>query len=312
MNKNKRIHYKIVKRICIVIVLILIIVIFNWILNKNIFISKFNVFSSRLPESFNNYRIIQLTDIHSIRTKKQAYTIVKKVKKENPNIIFITGDLIDSNFYSKQEKMLEKKEIENVETLTLDFLKEISLISPVYYVYGNHESCIFNYEDTYFADSLSDIGINIINNTVGYLYNGNSYIKLIGLEDPYVFAYDSKYKNIGGTNQEKVEFILDEMYKDSSENIFTILLSHRPELFKTYSKYNIDLIFSGHAHGGIIRIPFIGGLYSTPQGLFPKYSAGKYTDSFHTMILGRGIGRSREPIRIFNPPEIVLVTLNRK
>ena len=106
---------------------------------------------------------------------------------------------------------------------------------------------------------------------------------------------------------------MKEHLKDLSyDSVFNILLSHRPELFDLYADRNIDLIFSGHAHGGQFRIPFIGGLVAPDQGLFPKYTSGVYKQNQSTMIVSRGLGNSIIPIRIFNRPEIVVVTLQSK
>ena len=93
------------------------------------------------------------------------------------------------------------------------------------------------------------------------------------------------------------------------ETAYAILLSHRPELFETYAACGVDLVLSGHAHGGQFRLPFIGGLIAPNQGLFPKYDAGLFTDGNTNMIVSRGIGNSIIPIRFNNRPEIVLLEL---
>jgi len=137
------------------------------------------------------------------------------------------------------------------------------------------------------------------------LIKGNGKIEILGLSDPDFLT--TSY--LEGTNSSKLRGYLERLSDDSA---FQILLCHRPELFDIYVKENIDLIFSGHAHGGQFRIPFVGGLVAPDQGLFPKYTSGAYTQNKSTMIVSRGLGNSIIPIRIFNRPEIVVVTLRNE
>ena len=94
-----------------------------------------------------------------------------------------------------------------------------------------------------------------------------------------------------------------------TESSYIILLSHRPELFESYVSCNIDLVLSGHAHGGQFRLPFIGGLIAPDQGIFPKYDAGLFTNGSTNMIVSRGLGNSIIPIRFNNRPEVIVIEL---
>ena len=128
-------------------------------------------------------------------------------------------------------------------------------------------------------------------------------ITLIGVNDP---SFQTDY--LFGDSETVMCSKLTELHTDGDE--FTILLSHRPELFDTYADYNIDLVLSGHAHGGQFRLPFIGGIVAPNQGLFPEYDAGIYTNGGTNMIVSRGIGNSILPLRINNRPEVILIELN--
>jgi len=141
-----------------------------------------------------------------------------------------------------------------------------------------------------------------MDDSADYIFRKNSKIQIIGLQDPDFLT--SSYAE--GTKIEKLESKIHELSQDDN---FKVLLSHRPELFDIYSKNNIDIIFSGHAHGGQFRIPFIGGIIAPDQGLFPKYTSGQYNEGNSSMFVSRGIGNSIIPVRIFNPPEIISVTL---
>ncbi len=131
---------------------------------------------------------------------------------------------------------------------------------------------------------------------------GNSSINLLGLQDP-AFISANNIEDTKGLG------FYDSLKQWSSNDNFQILLSHRPELFDLYVEHNIDLVFSGHAHGGQFRLPFIGGLVAPDQGVFPQYTSGSYNKNQTTMYVSRGLGNSIIPIRIFNRPEIVLVKL---
>ena len=151
-------------------------------------------------------------------------------------------------------------------------------------------------------ERLIESSVKIIDDSETEIRRENSSIKLLGLSDPDFLTSDY----IDGTDTSKLE---ENLIRLSEGEEFKILLSHRPELFELYSDNNIDMIFSGHAHGGQIRFPLIGGLIAPDQGLFPKYTAGSYTNNTSTMYVSRGLGNSLFPVRVFNRPEIISVTL---
>lgn len=274
--------------ISLIVILLLFCGFYLYFQNTALQVTKFFIVDSKMPKSFNNYRIIQLSDFHNTTSKKLTNQLVEEITKEEPNIIVITGDLIDSRRT-------------NVD-VAIDFLGKIKDIAPIYYVSGNHESRISEYETL--KKEMNDLGINLLDNELIEIQKKDDIINLIGIDDP-------SFSNT--IEVDDCEIIEDQIKSvNYDENFYTILLSHRPEAFKTYVNENINLIFSGHAHGGQIRLPFIGGIFVPNQGFFPKYTSGKYEEKNTTMIVSRGIGNSLFPFRINNRPELIVVELKNK
>lgn len=304
---------KLVLKLIIVYILFLVLVYFiNMFLNNEVFITKYKVKDNYFIESSKKYKIIQISDIHSIRSVKQKEKIISKIEKESPNIIFITGDLIDSSYYLEEIYRYNKNEVDFPEKYTLSLISELVNITDVYYVYGNHEMMLLdNPEKNILKTKIEEIGVHIINNKIEKLNILDSTVYLLGVQDPATLYKDKKYAYID-THKKQEETILKDLLKQLKEKkIYTILLSHRPEYFEIYCKYKINIIFSGHAHGGIIRLPIIGGIYAHSQGIFPKYTGGVYKKDNSKMFVNRGIANSNFPMRIFNPPEIICVEISR-
>ncbi len=257
--------------------------------NTKLSISNYNIVNEKIPSSFNNFKIIQISDLHNTKYKKLTDQLVKKIEYEKPNIIVLTGDLIDSN----------KTNIDRA----IQFIKKIKNIAPIYFVSGNHESSISEKCYNELKEKLTENQVIILDDKIDTLKVSNSEINLIGISDP-------KMTHIGYLkDSEIIENELNSIDYDNSK--YSILLSHRPELFNNYVEKNIDLVLSGHAHGGQIRIPFIGGVVAPNQGLFPKYTNGKFEQNKTVMIVSRGIGNSILPYRINNRPELVIITLRK-
>lgn len=274
------------KTLIILVIFIVICIAFSIWQNNSIVISNFDYNKSELPTEFNNFKIVHISDLHNKVFGDEQDKLIGKVEDLSPNIIVITGDLIDRRRYNLEKAML--------------FINSAVKIAPVYYVSGNHEAWSGKYYEI--KERLIDAGVIVMEDSKLDITRGNNSIKLLGLSDPDFLTSDY----IDGTDTSKVE----EKLKEWSEiEGFKILLSHRPELFDLYSENNIDMIFSGHAHGGQIRLPFVGGLVAPDQGLFPKYTAGSYTSNTSTMYVSRGLGNSLFPLRVFNRPEIISVTL---
>jgi predicted MPP superfamily phosphohydrolase len=168
------------------------------------------------------------------------------------------------------------------------------------YVSGNHEAWSGKYYEI--VKRLKDVGVHVLDDSVVKLSIEDSSLLLFGVRDPDFQT--SSY--VEGTD---ITEMTNQFNQWSPYKGFKILLSHRPELFDLYCEHDMDLIFAGHAHGGQFCIPFIGGLVAPDQGLIPKYTRGCYTENESTMFVSRGLGNSIFPVRIFNRPEIVVITL---
>ncbi len=296
--------------IFIIILLILIFVLINVILNFSYFVNTYTIEDSKIPNNFNGFKIVQLSDIHSIRNEKKLNTLLKKIKKQEPDIIVLTGDFIDSGYYiDSYNKNLMNNSDEVCDKLTVDFAEQLVKIAPTYYIYGNHEMVLLDdVENNKFKNALINVGVDIINNEQRKVELNGESINLIGIQDPSTLYKDSTFNEYDNSIK-KTQKELDIVTENLDLSKFTILLSHRPEYFELYSKYKFDLILSGHAHGGQIRLPFIGGLYAPNQGWFPKYTKGLYKDNNSIMIVSAGLGNSIAPVRIFDPFEIVTLKL---
>ncbi len=244
--------------------------------------------SSRIPAAFSGFRIAQVSDLHNAEFGKNNAELLKLLSESRPDIIVITGDLIDANHTDVG--------------IALGFAQESVRIAPTYYVTGNHEAASPQY-DTLKA-GLEEEGVIVLEDEAISLERGGETISLIGLADPDFTVKGEMFGEAPVMVSAKLKNLND------GEGKYTIMLSHRSELFETYVNCGIDLVFAGHAHGGQFRLPFIGGVIAPNQGLFPKYDAGLYTDGGTNMVVSRGIGNSIIPLRFNNRPEIVLVELN--
>ena len=270
---------------CAIVVIGLIL--FCYWQNNHIVITGAKYSNPRIPKEFAGYVIAHISDLHNKEFGKKQEKLLNKLKRTSPDIIVITGDLVDRRKYDLNKAMR--------------FVKGAVKIAPVYYVSGNHEAWSNQYETI--RSRLEEAGVQVLDDSAAELLIGGSSIRLLGLSDPDFLT--SRYRD--GTDTSRVEECLRQW---SGEEGFQILLSHRPELFDRYAEYPVDLVFSGHAHGGQFRLPFVRrGLIAPDQGLFPKYTSGSYTKNGTTMFVSRGLGNSILPIRIFNRPEIVVVSL---
>jgi predicted MPP superfamily phosphohydrolase len=268
------------------LIFVLSLILFIVYQNNNIVITKSDYINPKIHSDFNGFKIVHISDLHNKAFGKSQADILYKVRNLSPDIIVITGDLIDRRKYNLDNAM--------------EFILGVVKIAPVYYVSGNHEA--WSGKFSLINDSLIDAGVHIIDDKAVEFSKGKSFIHIMGLSDPDFLTSDY----IDGTNIGKMT---EQLNQWSADENFKILLSHRPELFYLYCKNNMDMVFTGHAHGGQIRIPFIGGLVAPDQGVFPKYTNGSYSKDSTTMFVSRGLGNSIFPIRIFNRPEIIEITL---
>ena len=248
---------------------------------KRMDISEYTVKSNRLPREFDGFRIAHVSDFHN---DKCASALVRGVAAALPDIIAITGDMVH-----------REREWDNAKIL-IDGIKKIA---PAYFVTGNHEHALKSYGE--FSEYMRECGVRILENETVTVSRGGGEITVMGLHDPTYFEK--------GKTDYAVELDALNLKANEQGAGYKILLCHRPELFYRYAACGIDLVLCGHTHGGHVRFPVIGALYAPGQGLFPKYSNGKYTQDQSTMIVSRGLGKSRSIPRVLNPPELVIVTL---
>ena len=286
MNRRKR---KIVVFTVAAVILAALIILTAWG-NTALELNSYTISSDKLPEVFDGYRIAHVSDLHNTEIGKDNEKLLAMLKDAEPDIIVITGDLIDSR----------NTDIE----IALHFAEEAEKIAPCYYVTGNHEARMSGKIFADFEANLIEAGVVCLHDSEVLIEREDARISLVGIDDP-AFAENNGGGVGSGMDPDRIDAL-------STNDGFTILLSHRPEFFDQYVKADVDLVLSGHAHGGQFRLPFVGGLVAPNQGLFPKYDAGLYTEENTHMIVSKGIGNSIFPFRFNNRPEIILIEIGCK
>ncbi|MBR5252994.1 MAG: metallophosphoesterase family protein [Clostridia bacterium] len=269
MNNRKRN----IARISFLVCAALIFVFLRAALYDGLTVSSYTVKSPAVTAS---HTFAVITDLHSTYYGENQSELCEMIAEYSPEAIFFVGDIAE-----------DKRNFEGTAAL----LEQIAHLYPCYYVAGNHERWV-DYTDDIFA-LFSEYGVITIGEKTVDLGDG---ILLHGIDDP------SFYKSTD-------EFLTLLSSIETSDNSLDILLSHRPEFAEQYAALGFDLTLCGHAHGGQVRLPFItGGLYAPHQGLFPKYACGRYDFDNSTVIVSRGLMRDELP-RVFNPPELVILTV---
>ena len=273
------------KTICILAGILLVLIVWTAWGNTALERNTYTISSRELPDAFDGYRIAQVSDLHNAEFGEGNERLLDMLREAEPDMIAITGDLIDSR----------KTNI----VVALAFAKEAVKIAPCYYVSGNHEARVSEYQDL--KTGLEEAGVTVLDDAQVKIETSGESITVIGVNDP---SFHADYLT---DDAAVIDRKLSELAAEDPG--FTILLSHRPELFDTYVAHDMDLVLTGHAHGGQFRLPLIGGLIAPNQGLFPKYDAGLYSEGDTNMIVSRGIGNSIIPVRFNNRPEVVLIEL---
>lgn len=258
----------------------------NW-QNNTIVMSEYEYSNQDIPREFSGFTILQLSDLHNHDFGDGGRQLVEKVITEQPDIIVFTGDLIDA-YRTDMD-------------VAFSLVEQLRDVAPMYYVVGNHESRIESYPD--FEAGLRTRGVQVLRNDLAWITEGDAMFALIGLDDPDFFE---TWRT--GEKRSMTEVLTT--LQTQAEGVFQVLLAHRPEYLDFYAEQQVPLVFSGHAHGGQIRIPFTEGLFAPGQGLFPKLTSGVHTEADTTVVISRGLGNSAFPIRVQNRPEIVSVTLS--
>ncbi len=257
----------------------------NYLLFRSIELTTYSLRIDNLPSEFSGFKILQITDLHNKQFTGYNDNLTATINGVKPDIIVITGDMIsrsDDDFSD-----------------TLTYISQLDY--PIYYILGNHELDKVNKDQdlmsTYF-ELCEGLGINVLRNDFIAIEKGDQSINLYGLEIPRVNY--TRFKSYSKTN-----LILPESFKNIDKDAVNILLAHNPAYFQDYADIGYDVILSGHVHGGGVRLPIVGGVFSSDMTLFPKYDAGKFIKQNSTLIVSRGLGG----FRFFNRPEITVTIL---
>lgn len=245
--------------------------------------------SEKLSDEFDGYRIAHISDYHNRKNELFDKKIIDSLNESQPDIIVITGDLIDTS----------KPDVD----VAVSFTEKLLCVAPVYYIMGNHESNIYFRDKSLFEDMLDELeklGVVILKNdyTRVFVSDKSSY-NLYGLDEPYFHCGAGAVA--GATDKLCKEFTLN-------DSEFNVLLAHHPEQLPIYSKYGFDLVLSGHAHAGQFRV-FNQGVYAPDQGFLPKYTGGLYELGKTRLVLSRGLGNSVFPFRVFNQAHMIVVEI---
>lgn len=248
-------------------------------LDERLILRTYTVASPKLTAEV---RLAVVTDFHS---SDNADDVVAMVASCAPDAVLLVGDMFDDDIANRPTER------------TLSLMRQLSAQYPCYYVSGNHEAWTGEMDALY--QQTEEAGVTVLRMSSGVLTVRGQRIALCGIPDPYEMVFSG-----APDTEEQLRQALEDV--DSAD--FTVLLAHRPELLAKYAQFPVDLVVSGHAHGGQVRIPgVLNGLYAPNQGWFPKLAGGAYTQGGTTLIVSRGLAvRTRLP-RIFNRPEVVLV-----
>lgn len=272
--------------------------------NSALMITEFTISDDEIPEGFSGFRIAQISDLHDAEFDEENEKLISLLRDADPDIIVITGDFVDRR----------RTDIE----LSLNVAEKAVEIAPTYFVTGNHEAALSEKKYEEFKNGLIDAGVVVLEDDAVTLECGDGVITLMGVNDP-IFSKDRSGN--ASTEETTEDPDIDKKIMDANLEAllsatdleeYTVLLSHRPEVFDVYVDHKIDLVISGHLHGGQVRLPFIGGFYTPNQGFFPEIIDGLYTDDDTNMVVSRGLGNSAFPIRVNNRPEIVIIELERE
>ena len=285
-SENIRSNRKKYIKSAIVLLIVIALLLFCSYQNRHLETTYYTYKAEQLGVDLEGYRIVQISDLHNAKFGKNNQRLVDRIRECDPDMIVLTGDLVDSNHT-------------NVDR-AVQFVDEIVKICPVYYVTGNHEYWLEKSEYDELMDGLIGAGVVILDDQVVEISRGDAKFRLVGLDDKSL---------ADGTLGTLLNNAQNVAHEDSEKNEFTVVLAHEPQYLARYAGTGVDLVLSGHAHGGQFRLPFVGGIVAPDQGFLPEYTAGEYYMNGTEMIVSRGLGNSVIPVRLFNYPEIVCVEL---
>lgn len=272
-------------KICLALLAALILIAVALVLDSRyrIQLSRYELSFADLPESFDGCRIVHISDLHGMSFGRDNRRLAELIRRQQPDIIAYTGDIAGA-----------EGDLSAVEPL----LKELEGLCPAYYVNGNHEWADGCVEEI--AALMERYGVRCLSNEIELLYRGEDSIAIIGAEDP------------NGRADMMTPWELSLQAGELYSGKFMLWLAHRNDYIKMYPDIGTDLILSGHAHGGIVRLPFVGGLLNVNRSLGAEYESGLYYSGHYIMEVSRGLGNSIPIPRFFNRPELVTIELRTK
>ena len=257
--------------------------------NARVWTARYEIADEAIPRAFDGFTLCQVSDVHNEARGADNEALLTALREAQPDLICLTGDFFDSRRTDAD--------------FALDLAQDLLQIAPTAYVSGNHEARLSNREELEAA--LEALGVLILRDEWVPLERGGEEIALLGLCDVGVSAGEGWTLEKGlEQTQARLSTLLEQ-----ADGRFSVVLSHRPELLSAYAAAGADLALSGHAHGGQVRLPGIGGLYAPGQGVLPRLTSGVHESGRTRLVVSRGLGNSSFPLRVFNPPELVAVTL---
>ena len=268
--------------------------------NQRLVTTQRFVSSEALPEEFAGFRVVQVSDLHSRSFGEDNAHLVEAVRAARPDAIAVTGDLVDRTSPSSH--------------VALDLVEDLQEIAPVYYVTGNHEELYPGTPELLLG--LEQRGAVVLRGDAVVLERDGARLAIAGIDDPRVLApgelrAEQTEEQLTLDRLRALREALEDGGGEADGAPFTVLLSHRPEMIREYAATGMDVVLAGHAHGGQVRLPLIGGLIAPDQGFFPRFTEGVHRRDGTALVISRGLGSSIAPIRVNNPAEIVVITLER-
>lgn len=248
--------------------------------NFTLQVEPVELFFESLPPQFDGLRVAELSDLHGRSFGKNNVRLLRTLQKARPDMICICGDLFD-----------EKTDLTMLEPL----LTGLTDIAPVYYVTGNHEWQVKNLREI--LQKMRAWGVTVLENEGGVLSRGGAEMVVAGVHDPC------------GPYDMKTPAALVRELRSARGNDFILMLSHRNDELAMWSQLGVQLVLSGHCHGGVVRLPFVGGVFGTRRELFPEYDAGVYRQDGTTLFVSRGLGYTNVHFRLFNRPHVPIMIL---
>lgn len=285
---------KIVKKLLYIVGVILFLLLLLFLGNNIICRTDYDIESSKIPEEFDGFRILQVSDLHSKVFWSDNSYLKNKIDGSNPDIVVFTGDMIGTMDENWDD--------------ALELMSYVGGKYESYYIVGNHEQNLLEELDNWLAE-VDKTGVKALMNEQADIERNGSKIRLCGL-----YFHLMYYKDVNDESLADIMFTEEKMEKllgTKEDGVYTVVLAHNPVYFETYAEWGADLVLSGHMHGGVIILPFAGGMLSPEKEFFPEYYGGRFTEGGSEMIVNRGLSKGAGIPRVFNLPELTLIELKR-